>query len=65
MRLQDIKPGDTVMIDGGFPCVKAGPAIVQQDPYGTLFIACEVGRHSLEAQEDEDGELIGISKAAE
>lgn len=70
MKLSDLKAGETVIIDGGFPCMPAGPAIVQEDEAGHLYIYCNGGnptaqlaeRHYLDSQEDEpNGDLVGIS----
>lgn len=61
MKLSDIKAGDTIIIDGGFTCAPAGPVQVYNH-MGDLCFACSSGHHNLDGQENENGELIGISK---
>lgn len=64
MKLVDVKVGDTLIADGGFTCLCAGPHEVKESATG-LFIKCADGRHYLEGQEDEEtGELIGLAKEA-
>ena len=62
MKLSDLKNGDTVVADEGFPCLEAGVHEVKADPYGALYIDCSVGRHYLDGQAAEDEELIGLKK---
>ena len=62
MKLDELKVGDTVITDGGFTCMKASPRKVHEDNEG-LYIRCRDGRHYLDGQEDEDGELVGLSRA--
>lgn len=61
MQLSDLSPGDIVMLDNGFPCRTAGPARVFYDPDGGFFVACQDGRHYLDGQEDEAGDLVGLA----
>lgn len=63
MKLADLAPGDRIMLDGGFTCVDAGPAVVRQDKDGHLYFRCAQGRHYLNGQIDTAGELSGISRA--
>lgn len=61
MKLRDLKAGDTVFADDGFPCLRSGHHIVQQDDAG-LFITCDNGHHYLSGQEDAvGGDLVGLS----
>lgn len=61
MRMAEIKDGDTVVLDAGFTCVKAGPITVRKDDRG-LYFNCSHGRHYLDGQEDHPGrDLVGIS----
>lgn len=62
MRLSDVHVGDTVIIDDGFDCMAAGPRRVEEDADG-FYVSCSygVGRHYLDGQEDELGELVGVS----
>ncbi|WP_370677595.1 hypothetical protein [Pleomorphomonas sp. PLEO] len=59
--LADLKAGDVVSADGGFDCLAEGPHVVEKDDHG-LFIKCREGNHYLDGQEDDDGNLVGISK---
>ena len=61
MKLSDLTVGDTVVTDCGFTCMSAGPKIVQQDDRGSFYVACDEGEHHLDGQEDENGELIGVT----
>lgn len=60
-RLSELRPGDVVMLDAGFPCRAAGPARVFLDPDIGLYVSCRTGRHFLDGQEDEAGRLVGVS----
>jgi hypothetical protein len=76
MKLTDLKAGDIVHVDDGFPCMDEGHKTVYEDDHG-LYVECRGGEedddgnpivlespehHYLEGQEDEDGELIGVTK---
>lgn len=63
-KLSELKEGDTVALDTGFPCHKSGPVAlcVRGDKLG---FDCDEGFHSLQGQladEAEDDSLIGIYK---
>lgn len=63
MKLDEVKEGDTIIADGGFTCMKAGPRKVLSDEHG-LFVECAEGKHYLDGQEDEEGaDLVGLTKA--
>lgn len=62
MKLSDLKSGDTIVVDGGFPCMSDGPKTVHVTNNKDFYVICRDGRHFLSGQEDENGELIGISK---
>lgn len=60
MKLSQVKMGDTIVADGGFTCMKAGPHKVEGDADG-LFVPCSDGKHYLAGQEDEPcADLIGL-----
>jgi hypothetical protein len=63
MKLKELKAGDLVFADGSFSCVRAGQQEVKADERGELYIGCSLGRHYLQTQTDEDGELVGLSAA--
>ncbi len=60
MKLDDLKAGDTITLDGGFTCIPAGLVVVEEDKDGKFF-KCHEGKHYLDGQEDEAGHLVGIS----
>ncbi len=62
MKLEDLKAGDVVEIDGGFDCMDAGEHTVFHHENG-LYLKCRAVKHFLEGQEDfdeEGGELVGV-----
>lgn len=62
MKLSEVKVGDSVEVGIGFSCMKTGRYFVKGEE-GSLYIECEEGEHYLSGQEDENGNLIGISHA--
>ena len=60
MKLTDIKSGNLVFLDNGFTCVKPGFHKVNSDKEG-LYVCCDHGKHYLNGQEDENGDLVGVS----
>lgn len=60
LKFNSVKADDTLLADDGFTCLKAGPHEVHSGEKG-LFINCAEGRHYLEGQEDEDGNLVGLT----
>lgn len=58
-RLDEVKGGDTIELDGDFDCAAAGPAIVCEDDHG-LYFECTCGEHYLDGQDDGDGYLVGV-----
>ena len=76
MKLTDIKPGDRLVADGGFTCLDegeictvvaatAGDAAAQPNVIfvGELYVLCRSGRHYLDGQENEAGEIVGFVPA--
>lgn len=65
MKLADLKPGDKVRLTFGGGCTPVGAVReVQLDTEkNALWTKCTSGRHYLDGQEDEDGELIGVERA--
>jgi hypothetical protein len=61
IKLSDLKAGDTIIADGGFTCMEAGPKKVYAADDG-LHVLCNKGRHYLEGQLDDDGTLVGLEK---
>lgn len=60
LKLCDIKEGDVIKLDAGFTCVDAGKAKVKKDDDG-LYFACRNIKHYLDGQEDDEGNLVGIT----
>jgi len=60
-KVDDVKAGDTVTVDGDFTCMAPwSQHVVQADKDG-LFIACGAGGHDLSGQIDDNGEYyLGI-----
>jgi len=62
-----VKPGDILIADAGFTCLKEGrPLVVQEDPtkvgerISRLYVQCNDGRHYLDGQLGEESALIGF-----
>jgi hypothetical protein len=63
-KLNDLKAGEIVEIDGGFECRREGKVVLMEDE-GRLFFLCDEGKHFLDGQlvdEETDDSLIGIYK---
>lgn len=55
VKLSDVKAGDTIELDDGFPCWPVGGQVaVEADADGDLYFACTHGKHFLEGQTDEE-----------
>lgn len=66
LKLIDVKPGDMLIPDGGFDCLREGvPVEVKADKNGELYVCCDDGSHHLEGQLDWDGNgtLVGLAPA--
>ncbi len=60
VRLEDLMPNDTIVLDSGFTCCGAGYKTVMSDDHG-LYFECDAGKHYLDGQIGEDGFLVGVS----
>jgi hypothetical protein len=59
-NLSQVEPGDWLIPDGGFTCMKEGvPLLIERDDDG-LYVRCDSYRHYLSGQADEDGYLVGL-----
>ena len=62
-RLSQLKPGDTVIADGGFTCIPDGARLqVCEHAEGGLCVPCAEGGHHLDGQlfaKDND-HLVGL-----
>ena len=60
-KLSELKPGDILIPDGGFTCMKEGARMkVVKDKDGSLFLPCNCGGHSLDGQADDGEHLVGL-----
>ena len=74
-----VKVGDVLECDGDFTCMKAGDRKVVKrwdgdmphhdpdylkDPFARLYIECNDGKHFLDGQEADTGELTGLYPAS-
>lgn len=77
-RSDAVRPGDTLIADGGFTCLHEGERCIVKKDSGGLFVFCngpdEDGRpcgdlryehHYLDGQDDGDGFLVGLYPHAE
>lgn len=63
-KLSELKPGDVLVADGGFTCMKEGARMkVVKDHDGSLFLPCDCGGHHLVGQADDGEHLIGLYRA--
>lgn len=67
VKLAEVKPGDRLVADGGFTCIKAGAIVtVGESPTGNdwpgadLYIPCSHGKHFLDGQENDAGQCVGL-----
>jgi hypothetical protein len=56
----EVKPGDRLICDGGFTCVPAGKRVKVMEAPNGLYFKCKEGRHYLDGQLGDNGELIGL-----
>jgi hypothetical protein len=63
MKLTDIRPGDVLIADAGFTCMRdQSEHEVFKDNGGHLYIRCSEGAHYLNGQLNDDGTLSGLKK---
>ena len=66
MKLSDVKPGMTLVADGGFTCLTLGQHVVVKVGEDDLpYVPCLSGRHYLAGQKDGEGNLIGFTLASD
>lgn len=58
VKLEDLKPGDRILLDDGFTCVSEGVYEVKSME-GRLYFDCSMGEHYLDGCE-ECGTLVGV-----
>ena len=62
VRLNTLRAGDKVIVDGDFTCMKKGKIVeVYADPKdGKLYVPCRSGGHELYSQADDGDHLVGM-----
>jgi len=60
-KLIDVQPGDALIADAGFTCVKPGRVSVKKSDNG-LYFDCSEGRHYLDGQVNDEGSLVGLRR---
>ena len=62
LRVEDLAPGKTVQVDGGFDCLREGSLHqLKQDANGEFYINCAEGKHYIFS---ETNHIIGIWPAS-
>lgn len=58
----EVKRGDLLEADGGFPCIAAGARlrIEGEETFPSLWVSCSAGRHYLSGNLKAEGELVGF-----
>lgn len=65
MKLSDVKPGMTLVVDGRFVCLPLGQHVIVEGSYDDrLFVPCVWGRHYLGRQVDRE-DLVGFTLASD
>jgi len=59
-KANEVKAGDHLKCDEGFTCLKPHTKVVVQEDEEGLFVSCADGKHYLDGQEDENGNLVGL-----
>lgn len=60
VNIKDLKPGDTVLVDGDFGCLVPWSMHVIHKNAGGFYINCSRGQHNVDVQDDGHGNLMGI-----
>ena len=63
MKLSDLKAGDRIKGFGDFGCIPDKATRVVYDGPSGLYVKCLEGTHLLDGQEDDNGQLVGLSRA--
>ena len=68
VSLNELSPGDVVIVDQHFNCLRNNEmAVVQRLRNGELFIRCDDGNHYLEGQcpfDNQDAPLAGVRRVS-
>lgn len=56
-----VKRGDILITDGGFTCIRESTMRRVEQSDGRLYIKCDDGKHFLDGQCDDEGNLIGLN----
>ena len=62
--IENVRPGDILIADGGFTCIQPGARLTVQrcDRLLELYVPCADGKHFIDGQLDEDGRFVGFQK---
>lgn len=60
-KLSDVKVGDNLVADGGFDCLSNREICEVCSDADSLYVPCGMGKHYLNGQLNEAGELVGFS----
>jgi hypothetical protein len=63
-KIETVKPGDTLIADGGFTCLKDGQHCQVKVDADGLYVECTEGRHGLDGQLNEKDEVVGLCTPA-
>jgi len=66
VKLNNLRVGDRVSVDGGFTCIPGGTTLtVVQDSGGQLCVPCAHGLHPLSGQVDDENDVcVGVYRIA-
>lgn len=61
-KLSEIRVGDLLKVDDGFSCVPPNSLVTVYRCKRGLYFECTEGRHYLDGQTNENGNLVGLEK---
>lgn len=61
-KLSELKAGDVVETDSGFPCMTTGRYTVYEDRKGELTVSCLEGKHYLCGHDPACDSIVGVYK---
>jgi hypothetical protein len=63
VKISDLKAGEAVRGFRDWGCVPSNATRTVRQDSGGLFVVCNQGKHYLDGQEDESGQLVGMKMA--
>jgi len=61
---ESLRPGDTLIADGGFTCLAAGAELTVDAVGDEFYVPCACGHHYLNGATDHHGFLVGLTRRA-